>query len=97
MKYVIYFLIATTIFAKTTEGVGQGYKDTIKVSVTSENGKITDLKVLEHNETKRIGGVALDKIVPEIIEKQSYEVDNIAGATYTCVGLKDAIKDALKK
>ena len=33
----------------------------------------------------------------DIVEKQTVEVDTVSGATYSSVGILDAVKDALKK
>jgi len=39
------------------EGVGEGFKGDIKVSVKVENGKITNIEILEQNETAGMGDV----------------------------------------
>ena len=48
-------------------------------------------------ETKRIAEPAIEKLTAAIIEKQSVEVDDVAGATYTSQGFKEAVKNALAK
>lgn len=99
MKKIIFgmFFILSTVFAfaATGEGTGEGYTDTIKVLVNTENGKITNIQIEESNETKRIAEPAMKKLTQEILSKQTVEVDNIAGATYTSLGFKDAVRNAL--
>ena len=93
----IFVVSSVAAFAVAKEGVGFGYKDDIKVSVEVEGDKITAIKVLEMKETKRIAEPAIEKLTAAIIEKQSVEVDDVAGATYTSQGFKEAVKNALAK
>ena len=37
------------------------------------------------------------KVASDIVEKQTVEVDTVSGATYSSVGILDAVKDALKR
>ncbi len=89
--------ISLTAIAATKEGTGMGYKDDITVSVETEGDKIIAIKVLKMDETKRIAEPAIKKLTEEIIAKQSVEVDDVAGATYTSMGFKEAVADALAK
>ena len=97
--FVAAILVVSSVaaFAVAKEGVWFGYKDDIKVSVEVEGDKITAIKVLEMKETKRIAEPAIEKLTAAIIEKQSVEVDDVAGATYTSQGFKEAVKNALAK
>lgn len=81
----------------TYEGVAEGLQDGIKVSVTVAKGKISDVQIVEHNESPGVSDPALEKIPAEIIEKQSYEVDVISGVTYTSDGIKKAVEAALNQ
>jgi RnfABCDGE-type electron transport complex G subunit len=79
------------------EGTGNGLFGPIKVSVTMEGGKITDIKILEHRETAGISDPAFRYVPEDIIEKQSLdEVDTVAGATFTSEGIIEAVKNALQ-
>lgn len=87
-------LTFSTIYGATVEGSGDGYKGEIKVKVTYEGNKITNIEVVEHEEsnfTKK----AMKKIIQEIISKQSTDVDIVSGATYTSEGLKEAVNSAI--
>lgn len=90
-------LLSISAIGATKEGTGIGYKDDITVSVETEGDKIVAIKVLKMDETKRIAEPAIEKLTAEIISKQSVEVDNVAGATYTSEGFKEAVTDALSK
>lgn len=93
----ILFVLSTIVaLAATGEGVGEGHKDDIKVSVDVKDGKITNIQILEMSETRRIAEPAIRKLTQEILEKQTTEVDNVAGATYTSLGFKQAVKEAIK-
>ena len=91
-------LIVSSVAAlAASEWIGFGYKDEIKVSVEKDGDKIVAIKVLEMKDTKRIAEPAIEKLTSEIIAKQSVDVDDVAGATYTSQGFKEAVADALKK
>ncbi|WP_300620617.1 FMN-binding protein [uncultured Fusobacterium sp.] len=84
----------STVYGATVEGSGDGYKGEIKVKVTYKGNKITNIEVIEHEEsnfTKK----AMKKIIQEIISKQSTDVDVVSGATYTSEGLKEAVNEAI--
>lgn len=90
-------ILSVASIAATKEGTGMGYKDDITVSVETEGEKIVAIKVLKMDETKRIAEPAIEKLTAKIIAKQSTEVDDVAGATYTSQGFKEAVTDALSK
>lgn len=80
----------------TYEGVGKGNEEGLKVSVTVENGNITDIAILESKETPSIFDGAKDVIVSEIIKTQSTEVDIVTGATNSSNGLIEAVNNAIE-
>lgn len=89
-------LVSSLVMASKEEfiGSGKGYNGDIKVKVSVENKKITDIEVVKHEEsgfTRR----AMKKINDEILSLQSLDVDNIAGATYTSEGIKEAVQKAI--
>ncbi|WP_034328558.1 FMN-binding protein [Alkaliphilus transvaalensis] len=81
----------------TYEGTGQGFKGDIKIELVVEDGKVTDLNVLEHGETEGISDAAFEGITEQLLEKQSADLDVITGATMTSEGLIEAIEEALPK
>lgn len=79
-------------------GEAKGFNPGLKVSVTIKNNIIESIEIIEHNEKgKSFYGPPIEKIPKSIIEKQSVEVDEVSGATYTSRGIKNAVKDALSK
>ena len=67
----------------------------VKVKVTMDGDKIAKIDVLSHSETSGVSDPAFEQIPAAIIEKQSADVDVVAGATKTSEALIAAVKDAL--
>lgn len=81
----------------TYTGEGQGASGVIKVEVKVEKGNISEVNLVEHNETKTLVDGVKDNLVPEIIKKQSTEgVEAISGATNSSNGVIDAVNKALE-
>ncbi|MDO4343867.1 MAG: flavocytochrome c [Eubacteriales bacterium] len=78
------------------EGTGAGRNGEIKVKVTLSDTGIENVEVTEHSETDGIGNLAFDGMIPQMIERQTVDVDTVSGATLTSEGLKEAVTDALK-
>lgn len=87
--------LSVSVMAAVGEGIGSGYKDEIRVSVETDGNKIISIKVVKMDETKRIAEPAIMKLTQEILAQQKVDVDNVAGATYTSLGFKEAVKDAI--
>jgi len=78
----------------TYTGTSLGYVGDVTVTVTIENGKITDIQV-KHKEKIDQNASA---IVPQrIVAAQSLKVDTVTGATVTCDAILDGVLQALKK
>lgn len=82
--------------AEVYEGTAKGHNGDIKVAVTIEGREITDLELVEHEETDGHWEDAFDTIKNHLLEHQDLDVDAVAGATVTSDALVEAIKDALK-
>lgn len=65
-----------------------------KVRVAVENGRIKDIKILEHDHER---GKAAEAIIDRIIEQQSTRVDAVTGATNSSLVIVKAIENALGK
>lgn len=79
------------------EGSAYGFGDVIRVSVTIQNGKMTDIAVLDASgEDKPYYKQALP-LLDEMLAVQSSEVDTVSGATLTAEGLIGAVENALGK
>jgi len=68
----------------------------IKLDVTFSADKIEKIELVEHEESKQLGDVAIQMIAEAIIEQQSLNVDTIAGATISSAVAKAAITQAVK-
>lgn len=65
----------------------------VKVKVSVENHKLTNIEILKHN--NGLGGKA-EKIIDTIIKKQSLEIDTVSGATVSSECILKAIENALQ-
>ncbi|TXV45734.1 FMN-binding protein [Enterococcus sp. T0101B.F-10] len=63
-----------------------------KVNVQVENEKITDIEIKDHMTGLGKNG---EKIIDQIINKQSLDVDAISGATQSSVTITKAVENAL--
>ncbi|MBR2208701.1 MAG: FAD-dependent oxidoreductase [Synergistaceae bacterium] len=88
-------LCVSAASAETFTTSAPGKNGDVKISVSIENGKITDVKVLEHQETPGIFEPAAAKIPAAIIENQSITVDAVTGATMTSDAIMKAVELAL--
>lgn len=78
----------------TYEGSAQGYGGEVKVSITVEADRITDVAVAGDQETPAVGGAALEDLAGQIREKGA-EIDGVAGATVTSTAAKEAAASAI--
>ena len=80
----------------TYPGEAQGMS-TVKVSVTVTDGKISDVEVVEHNETEGFCEPAIEQIPAAIVENNSTDVEAVSGATVTSEAIKEAVNNALEQ
>ena len=82
------------------EGVGIGYNDDITLKVKAYKKKDKTIRVTEievkHGDTDEIGGVALQKLVDDVKAKQRFDIDMVAGATFSSEGFKEALDTAIE-
>ena len=84
----------------TYEGSGKGYteENPIRLSVTiGEDGAIYEIRVLEHKETEKIGGKALEQLIEDAKKNNTADVDSVSGATRTSEGFRAALREALEQ
>ena len=91
---VAMLMTSVVAMADTFEGVGTGMGGELKVAITVEDGKITAIEVVSHNETAGISDPAFAQIPDAIIANQSLAVDAVAGATMTSNALLTAVEAA---
>ncbi|HEY5584705.1 MAG TPA: FMN-binding protein [Ruminiclostridium sp.] len=79
-------------------GEATGYRPGLKVSVKIENNSIINVEVTDHNEVnQRFYSIPIKLIPPAIVQNQTLDVDMVSGATFTSVGIINAVNDALSK
>ncbi len=77
-------------------GSAQGFGGLIQVTVTVSGGSIKDITIdSAPGEDKAYLDMAV-KIMDDIIDQQSLDVDTISGATYSSNGIKNAVISALQ-
>ena len=83
-------------FAERKEASAMGFKDEIRVILDMQGGKIVSIEV-QHRDPERVAGPAIQQLKQEILSKQSVDVDEIAGATATSQGMRQAVQKAMEK
>jgi uncharacterized protein with FMN-binding domain len=79
-------------------GEATGFRPGLKVSVEITDNEIVSIQVTDHNEVNfRFYAGPIQEIPQEIIEAQSTDVDTVSGATFTSIGIINAVNDALSK
>lgn len=103
------FLIAALLSGCTTQQTtnsfkpgtytaeAQGHGGPVKVAVTFDKSKITDIKIVQQSETAGLGDKALDQVKGAILSNQSLGIDAVSGATYSSNAMLTAVGDAVKQ
>lgn len=91
-------MASTGVLAATTaEGTATGKHGDITVSVTFDNGKIADIKIVKEEENPVLTQKVYTELREAIIAGNSVAVDSISGATLSSDALKAAVKAAADK
>lgn len=78
----------------TYYGTGNGFGGPLKVKVVVKEGKIASVSIVSHSDDQSFISKA-SVLTKKIVSKQSTNVDTISGATYSSVGIVEAVRDAL--
>ena len=81
----------------TYVGEGSGYGGAVRVLVTVNGGKMTDIEVFEHHETAPVSDRAFPIVIDRILEAQTPVVDSVSSATFSSTAVKAAVADAALK
>ena len=79
----------------TYEGTADGHNGPVTVEVTVAANKITDVTLLEHEETEGASDPAIEGVPEAIVEHQSTQVDIVSGVTYSSNAIMAATENAL--
>ena len=86
---------------KTGECFGKRLPPTMAMlgggKVTISGGKITAIDIVKTKDDEEYFFDAQKKVIPEILEKQSTDVDAVAGATTSSEGICHAVQKALEE
>ncbi len=88
---------AAELAANEYIGTSQTERGELKVKVTMDGDKIAKIEVLDSSETPGIRDSAFDAVPKAILEKQSTQVDAVAGATQSSNAIMQAVEDALSQ
>ena len=78
-------------------GKASAYNGNVEVKVTISGGKITAIDIVKNKDDEEYFFDAQKKVIPEILEKQSTDVDAVAGATTSSEGICHAVEKALEE
>lgn len=76
-------------------GTGTGYRGEMSVEVTVKDEQINKIEVIETVDDAKWFDRAYSTIASEIISSQKADVDTVSGATYSSMGIKEAVANAL--
>lgn len=81
--------------------VGEGFNGEIKLTIKAYKKSNGDIRIIEiiptHKDTEAIAGPALSKLIEKVLSSQNFDVDVIAGASYTSEGFLEALEHAIEE
>ena len=79
------------------EGTAEGFGGDITVQVTISNGEIASIEIISAEDETPSYLVEASVMIDRILGAQNLDVDTVSGATYSSVGIINAVADALSK
>ncbi|MBQ4580276.1 MAG: flavocytochrome c [Clostridia bacterium] len=92
---LVMVLTMVPAMAETATGTAKGFGGDVTVTLTVENGVITQAKAEGADETPGVGTPALEQLPAAMVAGNTVNVDAVAGATFTSNGVIEAAKAAL--
>lgn len=83
--------------AKKTTVTVPGFGGDMEIEVSADENKIYAVNVLSNMETEGIGSKAVEALPGMMVEKQTFNVDGISGATISSTALRTGVEQALKE
>ena len=77
-------------------GTAKGFGGEVSVTITLEDGTLTDASILGEMETPNVGGEAMKIMQESMIGNQTVNVDAVAGATFTSTAVVEAVQAAVE-
>ncbi len=79
-------------------GIADAFGPDLTVEVTLQDNQIKAIEIVSHNEQNiSFYGPAFEAVPDAIMDAQSTQVDSVSGATYSSIGIKNAVIDALSQ
>lgn len=78
------------------QGQGNGRNGLITLTLAFKDGKL-DAVEAQHTETQGIGDEAIKKLKDEVLSRQNFTFDSVAGASLSSAGFREALADALQQ
>ena len=71
------------------------FRGETKVTVTVENGEITDISIDSYKDDQQFFSRAENSVISEILGSQCVDVDAVSVATFSSNGIKEVVANAL--
>lgn len=81
----------------TYSATADGFGGDVVVEITVANSEITDVTIDGSYETATVGQAALETLIEEIKDAQSYDIDVVSGASVTSGAVQEATKAAMEE
>lgn len=81
--------------AETYSATEKGFGGDVTVTLTIDGDQLTDVVIDGPDETPTVGGMAIEQLKAIMLERNSVDVDGIAGATFSSTATLAAAKAAL--
>ena len=92
---VLMLALPMAALGETLTAEAPGFGGAVSVTITIDDGDITDAEIIGDSETPTVGGAALEILVEQLIEADSADIDGVTGATMTSNGVREAAAAAL--
>ena len=90
-------LASNTVAGATFSATEPGFGGDVTVTLTIEEGKLTDVQVVGEGETPEVGGLAIETLPGLMVASNSIEVDEMSGASFTSKAILAAAAKALEE
>lgn len=78
-------------------GSADGFGGVIEVKAEIKDGAIKELTIVSAEHEDKAYLDAAKKVIDDIVEQQTADVDTVSGATFSSAGIRDAAAQALEK
>ena len=90
--------VATVALGNVKDGIYEGTAETplvkVTVEVTVQDHKLKDIRLLRHENGQ---GAPAEAMIPDMLLRNTSEVDAVSGATMSSKAIRAAVRDALAK